>query len=170
MTGSNFREEKKLGAGRPIWEGCQQFLGKWSPTKIHCTEDRHRWVKKSTIKKNWLKHADKWLGGYDDEEEEPRMKPMCPAWKIQWMGESLSAPLSFTISWSLLKLMSIESLMPSIHPILCHALLLLPSVSPSTRVFSSESALGISWPEYWSLSFSISPSYEYWGQYVSWDN
>ena len=103
MTGSNFREEKcsgccmknglerkKLGAGRPVWESCQQFLGKWSPTKIHCTGDRNRWVKKSTIKKNWLKHVDKWLGIYDDEEEEPRMKPLCPAWKIQWMGESLS--------------------------------------------------------------------------------
>ena len=68
------------------------------------------------------------------------------------------ASLSFTISWSLLKLMSIESLMPSNHIILCHPLLLLPSVLPSIRVFSSELAFCIRCPEYWSFSFSISPS------------
>ena len=71
------------------------------------------------------------------------------------------ASLSFTISWSLLKLMSTESVMPSNHLILCHSLLLLPSVFPSIRVFSSESALYIRWPKYW--SFSISPSSEYSG-------
>ena len=70
------------------------------------------------------------------------------------------ASLSFTISWSLLKLMSIESAMPSNHLILCHPLLL-PSVFPSIRVFSNESALCIRWPKYW--SFSISPSSEYSG-------
>ena len=70
---------------------------------------------------------------------------------------------SFTISWSLLKLMSIESVMPSNHLILCHPLLLLPSVFPSIRVFSSESALCISWPKHWNFSFSISPSSEYSG-------
>ena len=68
--------------------------------------------------------------------------------------------LSFTISRSLLKLMSIESVMPSKHLILCHPLLL-PSVFPSTRVFSNESTLHITWPKYWSFSFSISPSNEY---------
>ena len=68
--------------------------------------------------------------------------------------------LSFIISWSLLKLMSIESMMPSNHLILCHLLLLLPSIFLSIRVFSSESALCIRWPKYW--SFSISP-YEYSG-------
>ena len=66
--------------------------------------------------------------------------------------------LSFTISQSLLKLMSIESMMPSNHLILCCPL---PSVFPSIRVFSSESALCIRWPKYWSFSFSISPSNEY---------
>ena len=71
------------------------------------------------------------------------------------------ASLSFTISWSLLKLMSIESVMPSNHLILCHPLLLLPSVFPSIRVFSNESALLIRWPKYWSFNFSISPSNEY---------
>ena len=71
------------------------------------------------------------------------------------------ASLSFTISWSLLKLMSIESVMPSNHLILCQSLLLLPSIFSSIRVFSSESALHIRWPNYW--SFSISPSNEYSG-------
>ena len=66
-------------------------------------------------------------------------------------------------SWSLLKHMSFESVMPSNHLILCHPLLLLPSIFPSIRVFSNESALCIGWPEYWSFSFSISPSSEYSG-------
>ena len=71
--------------------------------------------------------------------------------------------LSFTISQSLLKLMSIESVMPSKHLILCHPLLLLPSAFPSVRVFSSESVLCIRWPKCWSFSFSSSPSSEYSG-------
>ena len=71
--------------------------------------------------------------------------------------------LSFTISWSLLKLMSTELVMPSNHLILCRPLLLLPSIFPSIRVFSNESVLPIRWPKYWSFSFSISPSNEYWG-------
>ena len=68
--------------------------------------------------------------------------------------------LSITNSWTLLKLMSIESVMPSDHLILCRPLLL-PSILPSIRVFSNESVLHIRWPEYWSFSFSISPSSEY---------
>ena len=73
------------------------------------------------------------------------------------------ASLSITNSQSLLKLMSIESVMPSNHLILCHPLLLLPSIFPSIRVFSSESVLRIRWPKYWRFSFSISPSSEYSG-------
>ena len=72
------------------------------------------------------------------------------------------ASLSFTISQSLLKLMSIESVMPSNHLMLCHPLLL-PSIFPSIGVFSNESALHIRWPKYWSFSFNISPSDEYLG-------
>ena len=72
------------------------------------------------------------------------------------------ASLSITNSWSSLRLMSIESLMPSSHLILCRPLLLLPSIPPSIRVFSNESALHIRWLKYWSFSFSISP-YEYSG-------
>ena len=71
--------------------------------------------------------------------------------------------LSFTFSQSSLKLMSIESVMPSNHLILCHPLLLLPSIFPSIRVFSNESALCIKWPKYWSFSFYISPSNEHSG-------
>ena len=73
------------------------------------------------------------------------------------------ASLSTTKSWSLLKLISIESVMPSNHLILCHHLLLLPSIFSSIRVFSNESVLCIKWPKYWSFSFSISPSNEYSG-------
>ena len=72
-------------------------------------------------------------------------------------------PLSFTISWSLLKLVSIESVMPSYHLILCCPLLLWPSMFPSIRVFSNESALHITWSKYWSFSLSISPSNKYSG-------
>ena len=73
------------------------------------------------------------------------------------------ASLSFTISQSFLKLMSIESVMPANHLILCRPLLLLPSVFPSIRVFSNKLVLCIRWPKYWSFSFSISPSSEYSG-------
>ena len=74
-----------------------------------------------------------------------------------------STYLSITISQSSLKLMSIESVMPSSHLILCRPLLLPPSIFPSIRVFSNESVLHISWPKYWSFNFSISPSNEYSG-------
>ena len=82
---------------------------------------------------------------------------------IPWTvgGFACQASLSFTISWSLLKLMSIKSVMPPNHLILCHPLLLLPSIFPSIKVFSSELALRIRWPKYW--SFSISPTNEYSG-------
>ena len=74
---------------------------------------------------------------------------------------ALQPSLSITNSWSLPKLMSIESVMPSNHLIFCRPLLLLPSIFPSIRIFSSESALHIRWPKYWSFSFSISPSNEH---------
>ena len=78
---------------------------------------------------------------------------------------TLCDPMDCSIpgSWSLLKLMSIESVMPSNPLILCHPLLLLPSIFPSIRVFPNESALRIRWPKYWSFSFSISPSNDYSG-------
>ena len=80
----------------------------------------------------------------------------------QWTA-ARQTPLSFTISQSLLKLMSIESMMPSNHLILCRPLLLLPSIFPSIRIFSNESALRVRWPINWSFTFRISPFNEYSG-------
>ena len=85
----------------------------------------------------------------------------CPT--LQCHGLQQARLPCLTLSWSLLKLMSIESVMLCYHLILCHPLLLLPSIFPSIKVFSNESALHISWPNYWSLSFSISPSNEHSG-------
>ena len=82
-----------------------------------------------------------------------------PLFATPWAAAH-QASLSFSLSQSLLKLLSIESVMPSSHLILCHPLLILPSVFPSIRVFSSEEALLVRWPEYWRFSFSISPSNE----------
>ena len=83
---------------------------------------------------------------------------LCGPWTA-----ACQASLSITNSWNLLKLMSIKSVMPSNHLILCCPLLLLPSIFPSIRVFSNGSLLRIRWPKYWSFSFSISPSNEYSG-------
>ena len=79
------------------------------------------------------------------------------------MDCKMPGSLSFTISWSLLRLISIKAMMPSNHLILCRPLRLLPSIFPSIRVFSSESTLRIRWPKYWSFSFSISSSNDYSG-------
>jgi len=79
------------------------------------------------------------------------------------MDGSTSGFQSFTISWSLLKLMSIESVIPSNHLVLCRPLLLPPSIFPNILVFSNESVLHIRWPKYWIFSFSISPFNEYSG-------
>ena len=81
---------------------------------------------------------------------------------LPWTA-ACQASLSFTNPQSLLKLMSTELMMPSNHLILRHPFILLPSIFPSIRVFSNESVLHIMWPEYWSFSFSISPSNEYSG-------
>ena len=85
---------------------------------------------------------------------------LCLLFATPWTA-ACQVSLSFTISRSLLKLMSFESVMRSNHLILCHPLLLLPTVFPSIRVFSNESALCIRWPKYWSFSFSMSRSSEY---------
>ena len=85
-----------------------------------------------------------------------------PLFATPWTAAH-QASLSITNSQSLLKLMSIESEMPSNHLILCHPLLLPPSIFPSIRVFSNESVLHIKWPNYWSFSFNVSPCNEYSG-------
>ena len=86
----------------------------------------------------------------------------CPTF-VTPRSAACQASQSITIPWSLLKLMCIESVMPSNHLILCHPLLLQPSNFPSIRVFSNESVLHITWPKYWSFSFSTSPSNKYSG-------
>ena len=85
----------------------------------------------------------------------------CLQFFATWWTVAHQVPLSFTISWSLFKIMSIELVVLSNHLILYHLLLLLPSVVPSIRVFSNESALPIRWSKYWSFSFGISPFSEY---------
>ena len=90
------------------------------------------------------------------------VSPSCLTLATTWTAV-LWASLSFTISQSWLKLMSVESVMPSHRLLLCHPLLLPPSILPSIRVFSNESVLCNRWPKYWSFSFSISPSSEYSG-------
>ena len=83
------------------------------------------------------------------------------SYSLDPVNHTRQGSLSITNSWSLPKLMSIESVEPSNHLILCHPLLLLPSIFPSIRVFSNESALCIRWPKYWSFSYNISPSNEH---------
>ena len=87
----------------------------------------------------------------------------CSTLQPHGLHAACQTSMSFTVSWNLLKLMSIELVVPSSHLTLCRPLLLLPSIFPSFRVFFSESALCIRWPKYWSFSFSISPSKEYSG-------
>ena len=100
----------------------------------------------------------------------PPQDDICVVQSLSWVWlfvtpwtAACQASLSFTISQGLLKLISIESVMPSNHLILCCPFLLLPSIFPSIRIFSNESALHIRWPRYWSFSLSISPSNEYSG-------
>ena len=90
------------------------------------------------------------------------VQPLSHVWQFAtpWIAAHQTS-LFITLSLNLLKLMSIESVMPYNHFILCCPLFLLPSIFPTTRIFSSESALHISWPNYWSFSFSISSSNEY---------
>ena len=104
----------------------------------------------------WIWFQIKWANQFSSVAQ------WCPTLCNPWTA-ACQASLSISNSWSLLKLMSIVSVMPSNHLILCHPLLLLPSIFPSIRVFSSESVLHIRWSKYWSFNFSISPSNEYSG-------
>ena len=109
---------------------------------------------------NSLEHSDilDYLFVFSPVQSHSHVQLFMTPWTV-----ALQASLSITNSWSLLKLMSIESVMPSNHLILCCPLLLPPSIFPSIRIFSNESVLFIRWPKYWSFSFSISPSNEYSG-------
>ena len=98
------------------------------------------------------------ISGFSTVQLLSRIRLFATPWTAAWQTS-----LSITNFRSLPKLMSIESMMPSNHLILCHPLLLPPSIFPSIRVFSNKSVLCIRWPKYWSFSFSISPSNEYSG-------
>ena len=98
------------------------------------------------------------MGDFSSVQSLSRVWLFATPWTAAWQ-----ASLSITSSQSLLKLMSIESVMPSNLVILCHFLLLLPSIFPSVRVFSNKLAIHIRWPKYWSFRFNISPSNEYSG-------
>jgi len=110
-----------------------------------------------TIARRW--EQPKYQSGKDQFSSVQSLSPV-RLFATPWTA-ARQASLSITNSQSLLKHMSIESVMPSNHLILCHPLLLPPSIFPSIRVFSSESALHIRWPRYWSFSFNISPTNEY---------
>ena len=102
-----------------------------------------------------------WIWEWDRKVQFSSVAQSClTQYKTPWTA-ARQASLFITNSRSLLKLTSIESVMPSSHLILCHPLLLLPSIPPSIRVFSNESVSRIRWPEYWSFSFSMSPSNEH---------
>ena len=103
-----------------------------------------------------------WVSGQKTGASQPIVQSLSHVrlFATRWTAAH-QASLSITSSWSLLKPMSIESVMPSSHLILCHPLLLLPLIPPSIRVFSPESALHMRWPKYWSFSFNISPSNEH---------
>ena len=104
-----------------------------------------------------------YFGGQQGRQKESVQLLSCVQLLATVRTEAHQASLSITNPLTLLKRMSIESVMPSNHPILCHPLLLLPSIFPSIRIFSNDSVLRIRWPKYWSFSFSISPSNEYSG-------
>ena len=106
-------------------------------------------------KKNIWEHPDVW-----PQFSSVQLLSHVQLFKTPWIAAS-QASLSITNYRSLLKLISIESVMPSSHLILCHPLLLLPPIRPSIRVFSNDSTLRMRWPKYWSFSFSISPSNEH---------
>ena len=106
------------------------------------------------VKSEWLEGSETTFLSYCSVAQ------LCPTFWDPWTAAH-QASLSFTISQSLLKPMSVESMMPSHHLILCHFLLLLPSVFSSIRVFFSESTLRMRWPKYWSFSFCISLSSEH---------
>ena len=106
----------------------------------------------------WLRRSRGSGNGFNSVQLLSRVRLFATPWTA-----AHQASLSIINSRSLLKIMSIESVMLSIHLILCRPLLLLPSIFPSITVFSSESVLCIKWPEYWSFSFSVSPSSEYSG-------
>ena len=157
------------------------FANKGLSSQSYGFSSSHVWMWESDYRESWaLKNRCFWNMALEKILENPlngkEIQPVHPKGNQSWIfivrtDAEAEAPvlwphqasLSITNSWSLLKLMSIMSVMPSNQLILCHPLLLLPSVFPRIRVFSNESALRIRWPKYWSFSFSINPSNQHSG-------
>ena len=145
-------KESNVGLSRAVKEQTRRMVLFWSPG----SHGELQWM--SSGYGEGLGGISPWEGfsGFSSVQLLSRVRLFAIPWT-----EARQASLSITNSRSSLKLMSIESVMPSSHLILCHPLLLLPSIPPSIRVFSNESTLRMRWPKYWSFSFSISPSNEY---------
>ena len=134
-----------------ITENSGKFLKRWKyQTTFSASREICMWVQKQQFKLYMKQH----------QFNSVVQSLSCVRLFVTPWNEAHQASMSITNSQSLLKLMSIESVMPSNHLVLCHSLLLLPSVLPRIRVFSTELVLHIRWPKYWSFSFSISPSNE----------
>ena len=147
---SKNRQGRWLLGGLRGWRSLIALTGKWCPYKrrVMIINIKHIWKMSLSFGSSLI----------------TSVQSLSHVWLFAtpWTA-ACQASLSITHSWSLLKLVSIESVMPSNHLILCHPHLLLPSIFPSIRVFSNKSVLHIRWPKYWSFSFSISHSNEYSG-------
>ena len=149
--------------GFSLWVGKIPWRRKWQPTPVFLPGKSHG-------RKSLVSYSPRGRKKLDTTEQlsfflfisSVQLLSLVRLFATPWTAEC-QASLSITTSRSLLKLMSIKSVMPSNHLILCCPLLLLPSIFPSVRVFSKESVLCIRWPKYWSFSFSISPCNEYSG-------
>ena len=129
---------------------------------LHCTFYNKLVKGEQTVFLRPVSHTSKLVESYEEAICCCLVAQSCPTLCDPMECSAPDSP-SFTTSQSLFKLMFLESMMPSNHLILCHPFLLLPSIFPSIRVFSNELALHISWPNYWSFSFSIGSSNEYSG-------
>ena len=148
LNGHEFEQAPRVGEGQGNLACCSPWDCKESDTTERLNNNKYDHVFASLI--IWVTVSVNCCS----------VAKLCPT-LCDLMDCAYQASLTFTISWSLLKFISIESVMLSNHLILCHPFLLLPSVLPSIRVFSRDSALHIRWPKYWSFSFSISPFNEY---------
>jgi len=158
-----------------LFQGCKESLISTSQSVWYTTLTKGRikiiWSSQETLKKafNKIQHPltikNSHQSGYKGNISQHQFSSVQSLSHIRLFATTWTAArqasLSITNSWSPPKPMSIESVMPSNHLILCHPLLLLPSIFPSIRVFSNESDLHIRWPKYWSFSFNMSPSNEH---------
>ena len=153
-AGDNKRCWLDLWVGRIPWSSIWQSTPVFLPGKSHGQRSLVVYIGSQRVGHDWSELVLQ----FSSVQSLSRVRLFETPWTA-----ARQASLSITNSWSLPKLMSIGSVMPSNHLILCHPLILLSLIFPSFRVFSNESALRIRWPKYWSFSFSISPSNEYSG-------